>query len=703
MPWTGGLSRAAPRSPPGRAARSGRGPPAHPTGPASAPASGTRARGRPPPTSSAPSPSSSTPAGGEGVQRGRRVPLAGGVGGHHGAAALRDAGAAGARAARPQLGPGGAAPAPGPGAVPGGPRVGGGGAGHLAPGRRQPLRLPQELRQVRALQEQRAVPLPRGDGVQLPGGQQEHGALGAHPELPQLRQLPRGPGLPAPAGGRPQGLEALLLLPAPLGALLLHQGHVQGPPAPAVPRRPHRVQHLLRDAGQEALRDAHRVRLLHQALQGAERHEGPEAPVQRGRAEPDVLDGGFPPLQVRHAALPQLPAGAGPAQPAPLDRPHAPAERVGQRAGGHGLLGVHGPGDREPQRGADGRPGGGAGLEEEDDAPVQPAGRLPELPAQRRHPPHPALVPRAHLPRGHPAAHRPAGPGGWRLPGAGEPAQPQGLRAVPVPPAEGQALSHPAERGGGPALLHHGRRADPLRRPHPAGGVSPDQPGHPALQAPALLHLRGPLSPARHRTAGTARGQHGTVLHGPARHDGAQPVRHSQHGLVQPAWPSWHGPAQHSQHSRCSQHGTVLHGTTGHSLAQPVRHSLVQPARPARHGWARSCTAQPGMVLHSATGHSWCSTAGTAGTAGTALRSAAWPELGRPLGGGSGGAGTGTRQGAPSQAAPPPVPFPCAQPGSAAGAGTPPGPPHSRTFRPGPPQRRPPALLARHGGARPCG
>ncbi|XP_067168168.1 growth factor receptor-bound protein 7 isoform X2 [Apteryx mantelli] len=519
----------------------------------------------------------------------------------------------------------------------------------------------------------------------------------------ELIQLPRGPGLPAPAGGRPQGLEALLLLPAPLGALLLHQGHVQGPPAPAVPRRPHRVQHLLRDAGQEALRDAHRVRLLHQALQGAERHEGPEAPVQRGRAEPDVLDGGFPPLQVRHAALPQLPAGAGPAQPAPLDRPHAPAERVGQRAGGHGLLGVHGPGDREPQRGADGRPGGGAGLEEEDDAPVQPAGRLPELPAQRRHPPHPALVPRAHLPRGHPAAHRPAGPGGWRLPGAGEPAQPQGLRAVPVPPAEGQALSHPAERGGGPALLHHGRRADPLRRPHPAGGVSPDQPGHPALQAPALLHLRGPLSPARHRTAGTARGQHGTVLHGPARHDGAQPVRHSQHGLVQPAWPSWHGPAQHSQHSRCSQHGTVLHGTTGHSLAQPVRHSLVQPARPARHGWARSCTAQPGMVLHSATGHSWCSTAGTAGTAGTALRSAAWPELGRPLGGGSGGAGTGTRQGAPSQAAPPPVPFPCAQPGSAAGAGTPPGPPHSRTFRPGPPQRRPPALLARHGGARPCG
>lgn len=104
-------------------------------------------------------------------------------------------------------------------AVPGGPRVGGGGAELLAPRRRQPLRLPQELRQVRALQEQRgtwpeqsprgpgcprrdlgaprgplstpwvspdpsvppAVPLPRGDGVQLPRGEQEHGTLRAHP------------------------------------------------------------------------------------------------------------------------------------------------------------------------------------------------------------------------------------------------------------------------------------------------------------------------------------------------------------------------------------------------------------------------------------------------------------------------------------------------------------------------------------------
>uniref|UniRef100_A0A803XKN9 Growth factor receptor bound protein 7 n=1 Tax=Meleagris gallopavo TaxID=9103 RepID=A0A803XKN9_MELGA len=179
------------------------------------------------------------------------------------------------------------------------------------------------------------------------------------------------------------------------------------------------------------------------------------------------------------------------------------------------------------------------------------------------HPPHPAMVPRAHLAGGHPAAHRPSGAGGWvrnrgvvegfrdswgahgrweswgptvhkgliggtgrswspgdggdriarwrgtlgshmaprgfgvtllwgsqRVPGAGEPAQPQGLRAVPVPPAESQALSHPAsecrgcgegmggggggrgqpglmltclaERGGGAALLHHGRRTDPL-------------------------------------------------------------------------------------------------------------------------------------------------------------------------------------------------------------------------------------------------
>ncbi|XP_021233836.1 growth factor receptor-bound protein 7 isoform X9 [Numida meleagris] len=149
--------------------------------------------------------------------------------------------------------------------------------------------------------------------------------------------------------------------------------------------------------------------------------------------------------------------------PTPLPAVTVPAaERVGQRAGGHGLLRVHRAGDREPQRGADSGAGGGAGLEE-DDAPVQPACRLPELPAQRRHPPHPALVPRAHLTGGHPAAHRPPGAGGWRVPGEGEPAQPQGLRAVPVPPAESQALSHPAKRGGGAALLHHGRRTDPLR------------------------------------------------------------------------------------------------------------------------------------------------------------------------------------------------------------------------------------------------
>ncbi|XP_064030711.1 growth factor receptor-bound protein 7 isoform X2 [Pogoniulus pusillus] len=176
---------------------------------------------------------------------------------------------------------------------------------------------------------------------------------------------------------------------------------------------------------------------------------------------------------------------------------------LGQCSGGHGLLGVHRQGDREPQRGADSGLGGGSGLEE-DNSPLQPARRLPQLPAQRRHPPHPALVPWPPLPGGHPAADRPPGLGGWGLPGAGEPTEPQGLRPVPVPPAANQALPDPAERGGGAALLHHGRRADALRRPDPAGGVPPDQPRHPALQAAPLLHLRGPLSLAPPGTADVA-------------------------------------------------------------------------------------------------------------------------------------------------------------------------------------------------------
>lgn len=38
---------------------------------------------------------------------------------------------------------------------------------------------------------------------------------------------------------------------------------------------------------------------------------------------------------------------------------------------------------------------------------------LMPLSRPRSHPPHPALVPRAHLAGGHPAAHRPPGAGGW--------------------------------------------------------------------------------------------------------------------------------------------------------------------------------------------------------------------------------------------------------------------------------------------------
>lgn len=51
-------------------------------------------------------------------------------------------------------------------------------------------------------------------------------------ELPQFRQLPRDPGLPAPEGGWAQGLEEVLLLSSALRALLLHKGHLQGKAEP---------------------------------------------------------------------------------------------------------------------------------------------------------------------------------------------------------------------------------------------------------------------------------------------------------------------------------------------------------------------------------------------------------------------------------------------------------------------------------------
>lgn len=52
--------------------------------------------------------------------------------------------------------------------------------------------------------------------------------LSSPAELPQLWQLPRDPGLPAPEGGWAQGLEAVLLFSAALRTLLLHKGHIQG-------------------------------------------------------------------------------------------------------------------------------------------------------------------------------------------------------------------------------------------------------------------------------------------------------------------------------------------------------------------------------------------------------------------------------------------------------------------------------------------
>lgn len=142
--------------------------------------------------------------------------------------------------------------------------------------------------------------------------------------------------------------------------------------------------------------------------------------------------------------------------------------------------------------------------------------------------------------------------------------------------------SPPAERGGGSALLHHGRRADALRRPHPARGVPPDQPRHPALQAAALLHLCGPLSHGRVWHSLALPAWLGTVWH--CWHSLAQ--SHCHHSLMQPstigmdwfgtAWHHWDclaqpgpadmawlGTAQHHQHSFGTA-GHHRHGTAWH-------------------------------------------------------------------------------------------------------------------------------------------
>lgn len=70
-----------------------------------------------------------------------------------------------------------------------------------------------------------------------------------------------------------------------------------------------------------------------------------------------------------------------------------------------------------------------------------------DTPSPRSHPPHPALVPRAHLPGGHPAAHGPSGLGGRvRDPGVGGrgPWGPWGLRGG----SGAQGFQGPAPPGG---------------------------------------------------------------------------------------------------------------------------------------------------------------------------------------------------------------------------------------------------------------
>ncbi|XP_010618339.1 growth factor receptor-bound protein 7 isoform X3 [Fukomys damarensis] len=181
------------------------------------------------------------------------------------------------------------------------------------------------------------------------------------------------------------------------------------------------------------------------AQQAPERPQGAPGLLQRGRAEPHLLAGRLPPLQVWGAAVQELPAGpVSPPAPILLGVP-ALEERLRQHPGGHGLLGPRRPRHREPPGGPERCPGGGPGLEEKDKPPPQPA--HPELghQPQHSHPPHPALVPRTNFPGREPEAHRAAGPGGRPVPGPGESAEPTRLCPVLVPPAEGQALPHPSK------------------------------------------------------------------------------------------------------------------------------------------------------------------------------------------------------------------------------------------------------------------
>lgn len=144
----------------------------------------------------------------------------------------------------------------------------------------------------------------------------------------------------------------------------------------------------------------------------------------------------------------------------------------------------------------------------------------------------------------------------------------------------------PAERGGGTALLHHGRWADPLRRPHPARGVSPDQPWHPALQAAALLHLRGPLSPA----PPAPRGMAGTAQLATARHHQHGTARRS---LAPPIWRSLAQPGT----TGMVRHSPAWGGRIGASSAQHAqgRGRLLHRQTPALRPGCRLCPRGPGV------------------------------------------------------------------------------------------------------------
>lgn len=69
------------------------------------------------------------------------------------------------------------------------------------------------------------------------------------------------------------------------------------------------------------------------------------------------------------------------------------------------------------------------------------------------------------------------------------------LRPLTVLQAKDQTLPGDPLRGGRQEVLHHGRRADSLHRPPAAGGVPPNQQGHPPSVPQTPLRLCSAVTP----------------------------------------------------------------------------------------------------------------------------------------------------------------------------------------------------------------